>query len=71
MPGSQWSVNITDNGNVDIMPQNFESKSLTPQSNRKSNYSYSEDHDHSIAAEKPTMRVGRDNSTKFFLDFFT
>ena len=71
MPGSQWSVSITDKVNLDRMPQNLENKSLTRQSNRKSNYSHSEDCDHSIAAVKLNKQLGGENSETFYLEFFT
>lgn len=71
MPGSQWSVSITDLVNVDKVSHNLENKSLTWQSNRKSNYSYSEDHDHSIVAVKLSTRLRGDGSVPFSLENFT
>jgi hypothetical protein len=56
---------------MDRVLQNLENKSLTWQSNWKSNYSYSEDHDHSIAAVKFNRRHSGDDSETFSLDFFT
>ena len=70
MPSSQWSVSITDNVNVDRVTQYLENKSLTWQSNWKSNNSYSEGHDHSIATVKLSRRLRGDNSETFFLEYF-
>ena len=71
MPESQWSVSITDLVNVDKVSHNLENKSLTWQSNRKSNYSYSEDHDHSTTAVKLSRRLREDGSETFSLENFT
>ena len=56
---------------MDKVSQNLEGMSLTWQSNRKSNYSYSKDHDHSIAAVKFNTRCSGDDSETFCLEFFT
>lgn len=71
MPVSQWSLNITDNVKVDRIPQNLYNKSLASESKKMSNYSYSEDHDHSTEAVKQSRILGGDDSETFFLNHFT
>jgi hypothetical protein len=70
VPGSQCLESITGNVNMDRVLQNLEGMSLTWQSNRKSNYSYSEDHDHSTAAVKLSRRLRGDGSETISLENF-